>query len=121
VIGVEPELSTAMHDALAAGRPVPVEPKSIADGLSAPFAGNLGLAICRELVEQVVLVSEEELKDAMRFLYTRAKLAVEPAAAAAVAALMAGKIPLEPEETTVAVVSGGNVASETAVAILAGE
>ena len=66
-------------------------------------------------------VSDAEVKDAMRFLYTRAKLAVEPAGAAAVAALMAGKIPLEPRETAVAVVSGGNVATETTVAILAGE
>jgi threonine dehydratase len=121
VVGVEPELSTAMHDALAAGKPVPVTPKSIADGLSAPFAGELGLEICRELVERVVLVSEDELEDAMRFLYTRAKLAVEPAAAAGVAALMAGKVPRDPRETVVVVVSGGNVATQTTVAILAGE
>ena len=120
VIGVEPELSPAMHEALAAGKPVDVLPQSIADGLAAPFAGEHGLAICRELVEQIVLVSEDELKDAMRLLYTRAKLAVEPAGAAAVAALIAGKIPLEPRETAVAVVSGGNVATETTVAILAG-
>jgi threonine dehydratase len=121
VIGVEPDLSTAMHDALAAGKPVPVTPQSVADGLSAPFAGEHGLVICRELVEQIVLVSEDELKDAMRFLYTRAKLAVEPAGAVAVAALMAGKVPLDPKGTTVAVVSGGNVATQTTVAILAGE
>ena len=121
VIGVEPERSPAMHDALAAGRPVPVEPQSIADGLAAPFAGKHGLAVCRELVEQIVLVSEDELKQGMRFLYTRAKLAVEPAGAAGVAALLAGKIPLEPQETSVAVVSGGNVATDATVAILAGE
>jgi threonine dehydratase len=121
VIGVEPERSPAMHEALAAGKPVPVSSQSIADGLAAPFAGEHGLEICRELVEQIVLVTEDELKHGMRFLYTRAKLAVEPAGAAAVAALMAGKIPVEPQETVVAVVSGGNVASETAVAILAGE
>src|SRR5439155_17131490 len=121
VIGVEPELSPAMHEALAAGKPVDVSPQSIADGLAAPFAGEHGLGICRQPVEQIVLVSEDELKQGMRFLYTRAKLAVEPAGAAAVAALMAGKIPLEPRETAVAVVSGGNVATETTVAILAGE
>ena len=68
--------------------------------------------------ERIVLVTEEELKEGMRFLYTRAKLAVEPAAAASTAALLAGKVPLEPAETVVAVVSGGNVATETAVAIL---
>jgi threonine dehydratase len=121
VVGVEPERSPAMHDALEAGKPVPVSPQSIADGLAAPFAGDHGLEICRELVERIVLVSEDELKTAMRFLYSRAKLAVEPAAAAGVAALMAGKIQPQPRETTVVVISGGNVATQTAVAILAGE
>lgn len=121
VIGVEPELSPAIHEALAAGRPVPVEPRSIADGLSAPFAGTHCLEICKERVETVVLVTEDEIRTGMHFLYTRAKLACEPAAAAPTGALLAGKIPLEPDETVVAVVSGGNVAKETAVAILAGQ
>ena len=65
-----------------------------------------------------MLVTEAELEDAFRFLYARAKLACEPAGAAAVAALLAGKIALEPGETAVAIVSGGNVATQTAVAIL---
>jgi threonine dehydratase len=121
VVGVEPELSPAMHEALAAGKPVPVTPQSLADGLSAPFAGEHGFEICRDLVEQVVLLTEDELKEGMRFSYRTAKLAAEPAGATAIAALLAGKVPLEPGETAVAVVSGGNVASETAVAILAGE
>lgn len=120
VIGVEPERSPAMHEALAAGRPVPVSPSSIADGLGAPFAGTNTLELVRERVERIVLVSEAEIEEAMRFLYARAKLACEPAGAASTAALLAGKVPLEPGETVVAVVSGGNVATETAVAILAG-
>ena len=120
VIGVEPELSPAMHDALDAGAPVPVSPASIADGLAAPFAGTHPLEIVRERVERIVLVSEAELEEAMRFLYTRAKLACEAAGAAATAALLARKIELEPQERVVAVVSGGNVATDTAVAILAG-
>jgi threonine dehydratase len=120
VIGVEPELSPALYEALAAGKPVPVEPRSIADGLGAPFAGAHGLEICRERVDRVVLVREEEIEQGMRFLYTRAKLACEPAAGAPVGALLAGKVPLEAGETVVAVVSGGNVAAETAVAILGG-
>ena len=62
-------------------------------------------------MERVVLVSEAEIEEAMRFLYTRAKLACEPAGAAATAALLAGKVAFEPGETVVAVVSGGNVAS----------
>jgi len=121
VIGVEPELSLALHEALEAGKPVPVTPTSIADGLSAPFAGTHCLGICRELVAEVILVTEDEIKAGMRFLYTRAKLACEAAAAVPVAALLAGKVPLDQDETVVAVVSGGNVATETAVAILAGQ
>src|SRR6266516_3008215 len=121
VIGIEPELSPALHEALAAGTPVPVTPQSIADGLSAPFAGEHCLEICREHVENVVLVTEEEIRAGMHFLYTRAKLACEPAAAVPVAALLAGKISVTKDETVVAVVSGGNVATETAVAILAGQ
>jgi threonine dehydratase len=121
VIGVEPELSPALHEALKAGKRVPVTPTSIADGLSAPFAGEHCLEICRERVEQVALVTEDEIRAGMRFLYTRAKLACEPAAAVPIAALLAGKIPLRKGETVVAVVSGGNVATETAVAILAGQ
>ena len=87
VIGVEPELSPALYEALAAGKPVPVQPRSIADGLSAPFAGTDSLAICKERVAEVVLVTEDEIRDGMHFLYTRAKLACEPAAAVPTAAL----------------------------------
>jgi threonine dehydratase len=120
VVGVEPETSKAMAAALEAGEPVPVEPASIADGLSAPFAGTNTLKIVRERVERVVLVSDAEIEEAMRFLYTRAKLACEPAGAVSTAALLAGKVPFGAGETVVAVVSGGNVASQTAAAILAG-
>jgi threonine dehydratase len=120
VVGVEPERSPAMHAALEAGEPVPVSPSSVADGLGAPFAGSLTLEVVKEHVDGVVLVTEAEIEEAMRFLYARAKLACEPAGAASTAALLAGKVGLEQGETVVAVVSGGNVASETAVAILAG-
>jgi threonine dehydratase len=117
VIGVEPQLSTAMHSALAAGERVEVTPTSIADGLNAPHAGRNALGIVPELVEEVVLVSEDEIEDGFRFLYERAKLACEPAGAAAVAAVLAGKVD---GGRTVCVVSGGNVALETAAGILAG-
>jgi threonine dehydratase len=121
VVGVEPELSPAMHAALEAGEPTPVQPTSIADGLNAPFAGENTLAICRALVDELVLVSEEEIGVAFRFLYERAKLACEPAGSVSTAALLAGKAELDAGGTTVAVVSGGNVAPQTAVAILAGQ
>jgi threonine dehydratase len=114
VVAVEPETSPALHAALAAGEPTPVTPRSIADGLNAPFAGALPVEICREL--ETVLVTEDEIEHAFRFLYERAKLACEPAAAAAVAALLSGKVEAE---RPVVVVSGGNVSSQTASAILA--
>jgi threonine dehydratase len=119
VVAVEPERSATLHEALAAGRPVPVVPDSIADGLSGPIAGEHCLEICKARGVESVLVTEDELVEGMRFLYERAKLACEPAGAAGVAALLAGKARLEPGSTAVAVVSGGNVAVETAVAILA--
>jgi threonine dehydratase len=116
VIGVEPEGSTAMHSALAAGERVDVTPSSIADGLNAPHAGRRALAIVQEHVEKVVLVTEEEIATGFRFLYERAKLACEPAGAAAAAAVLAGKID---GGRVVCIVSGGNVAAETAAGILA--
>jgi threonine dehydratase len=119
IVGVEPELSNALTAALAAGRPVPVTPTSIADGLNAPFAGELPLRIAEERGITTVPVEEEEIEAAMRLLYERAKLACEPAGAAAVAALMNGRVALEEDETVVCVVTGGNVAAQTAAAILA--
>ena len=120
VIGVEPELSTAMASALEAGHPVPVSTASIADGLNAPFAGDNTHPICVRLLDGLVTVSEAEIRDGFRFLYERAKLASEPAGAAAVAALLAGKIAISPGERVVAVVSGGNVEGRIASGILAG-
>jgi threonine dehydratase len=119
VVGVEPSNSTALTAGLAAGEPTRVTARSIADGLNAPFAGELPIRIAKERGLDVVLVEDDEIEDAMRFLYERAKLACEPAGAAAVAALRARTIPLENGETVVAVVTGGNVSAETAAAILA--
>ncbi len=119
IVGVEPSSSNALSAGLADGESVPVVPRSIADGLNAPFAGELPIRIAKEHGVEIVLVEEEEIEEGMRFLYERAKLACEPAGAAAVAALQVGKVPLKSGETVVAVVSGGNVSSETAAAILA--
>ena len=114
VIAVEPETSTALHTAIEHGAPTPVTPTSIADGLNAPFAGALPLAITKNLERH--LVTEEEIEHAFRFLYERAKLACEPAGAAATAAWLSGRIQAE---NPVLLVSGGNVAGRTAAAILA--
>jgi threonine dehydratase len=114
VVAVEPELSTALQTGIEHGEPTPVTPTSIADGLSAPFAGRLAIEICRDI--ERVLVNEDEIEHAFRLLYQRAKLAVEPAAAVAAAAWLAGKVEAE---KPVLIVSGGNVAGQTAAAILA--
>jgi len=119
VVGVEPDTAPTLSAALAEGEPVQIEPRSIADGLNAPFTGAGTLAICRERVDQVVLVSDDEIAEGMRFLYSRAKLACEPAGAAAVAAMLAGKIDIEPGASVVAVVSGGNADPKIAAGILA--
>jgi threonine dehydratase len=113
VIGVEPETSRALDAGLEAGKPVPVAPQSIADGLNAPFAGGIALELCRDI--ERVLLTEEEIKEGFRFLYARAKLACEPAGAVAAAAILAGKIEAE---RPVAIVSGGNVSAQTASGIL---
>jgi len=117
VVAVEPEGSRAFAAGLEAGHSVRVESSTIADGLAPPFAGELPLQICRGKVDSV-FVSEDEIKDGMRFLYARAKLACEPAGAAAAAAVLAGKV--ERDGPIVVVVSGGNSVPEQAAAILAG-
>jgi threonine dehydratase len=121
VIGVEPEGSAALSAALEAGEIVQIQPQTIADGLGAPFTGGHCLSVCRERVDEIVVVTDDEIADAMRFLYGRAKLACEPAGAAATAALLARKVALDPDETAVAIVSGGNVDPQRAAAILAGQ
>jgi threonine dehydratase len=118
VVAVEPEGSAALHDGLAAGGSVPVTPKSAANALSAPFAGERAIEICARLGVESVLVSEDDLAGAFRWLYARAKLACELGAAASTAALLSGKVRVEPGEIVVAVVSGGNVAPLEAAAIL---
>ncbi len=116
VLPVEPESSRALHTALEAGEPVRVEAGSIADGLNAPFAGAIATNTFARLGIDPVLVSDGEIEEGFRFLYERAKLACEPAGAAAVAAVLAGKVE---GGRIVCVVSGGNVSTKTAAGILA--
>ncbi len=110
IIGVEPRGAAAMHSALAAGEVVPLTNiQTVADGLTAPFAGVLNLALVREYVEEVVLLDDEAILAALRFLLERAKVVVEPAAAASVAALLTGAVSVEPGATVVALLGGGNI------------
>jgi threonine dehydratase len=121
IVAVEPDLSAALHESLKAGEPVTVEAKSIADGLNGPYAGANCVRVCTELEVESVLVSEDALKEAFRFMYTRMKLACEVAGAATAAALLSGAVEPERGQNVAAVVSGGNVAAKTAAAILAAD
>jgi threonine dehydratase len=118
VIAVEPERSPALHESLKAGKPVTVEAKSIADGLNGPYAGANCVRVCSELGVESVLVTEDALREAFRFMYGRMKLACEVAGAATAAVLLSGVVVPERGQTVAAVVSGGNVAPKTAAAIL---
>jgi threonine dehydratase len=109
VIGVEPTGADVMSRSLAAGRPERMEkPSSVADGLAAPFAGEHTFAHVQRYVDRVVRVSDDAILQALRALIERAKLAAEPAGAAALAALTSGAITLPRNSRVVCVVSGGN-------------
>jgi threonine dehydratase len=117
VIAVEPEVRGIMSAAVE-GREKPVPQPTIADGLTAPYVGEHCLPVIREHVDRVVSVAEEDIADGLRFLYAAVKLAAEPSAAVAVAAVLAGRYVPEPDEVLGVVVSGGNVAPEVAASVL---
>lgn len=111
VYGVEPEGAASMVRSLEAGRPLRLdELDTVADGLASPMAGDLTYPLVSRLVDDVVTVADDEIADAVGELLTWTKLLTEPAGAAAVAALLAGRIPdLGSGERVAAVLSGGNV------------
>ena len=88
VYGVEPERSNAVSLALERGEVVPIEPDSVADGLGAPFAGVWTLAMCRRYLDGIVLLDDPTILAGMRFAIERLKQVVEPAGAAALAAVL---------------------------------
>ena len=107
VVGVEPEAGDDTARSLATGERVQVGvPRTIADGLQASEPGELTFAVNRERVDEVVLVSDAEIVDAMTFLFDRMKLVVEPSGAVGIAALLAGRVR---GERVGVVISGGNV------------
>ncbi len=111
VVAVELEAGPGLKPALEAGKPVTVSrPEgTLADGMTPPFVGAIPLEAARRFVDEIVMVSEEEIITAMELLMTRAKLYVEGSGAAAAAALLAARVRLPAGTITVAVVSGGNV------------
>jgi threonine dehydratase len=118
VIAVEPQGAQALSAALEAGHPVPIVPHSIADGLCAPHAGERTFPLFRELVDEVVLLSDEEILAGVRFVMERMKVVVEPAGAAGVAALLAGRVGDVAGRRVGTVFSGGNLDLAAVVARL---
>ncbi|HEY3826254.1 MAG TPA: threonine/serine dehydratase [Bryobacteraceae bacterium] len=109
VFGVEPEQANDTALSLAAGERVTIPPpESIADGLRSPAPGVLTFPILQRHVERILLVSEAEIRAAMRFLLERMKVLVEPSGAVALAAVLFGMLPREIKSAGV-VISGGNV------------
>ncbi len=110
VWGVEPEGADAMRRSLQAGVAVHLDSmRTLADGLAAPMAGVLNHALVAAYARGVVTVSDEEIVGAMRLLLERTKLLAEPAGAAGLAAVLAGRIPRAGEAPVAVVISGGNV------------
>ena len=110
IVGVEPVGAPTVSRSLAAGKPITLDRiDSIADGLNAPFGAPLTQAIIAALVDDVVLLTDGEIVAGLRLILERAKLLVEPAGAAAVAALLARKAGIPAGTRTVATLSGGNV------------
>ena len=109
VYGVEPELANDTWLSMKAGERVKVDASgTMADGLRSPMPGELTFAVMRRLLSGVLLVTEEEIRAAMRLVLARMKLLAEPSGAVCVAAAMAGKLPAGARRVGL-VISGGNV------------
>ena len=110
IVGVETRGAPTMRVALDNGAPKRLERiDTIADGLTAPIAGRTAFDIVRAHVEDVVVIDDDAVREGMRHLARHAKQVVEPAGAAAVAALLRGAVRPRPGEQVVAILSGGNV------------
>jgi len=109
IFGAEPERSNDTYLSLKAGRRVAIQPNdTIADGLRSPQPGALTFPVLQRHVEQVVLVSDDQLRDAVKYLLMRMKLLVEPSGVIAAAAVLYHKLPKGIRSIGV-ILSGGNV------------
>jgi threo-3-hydroxy-L-aspartate ammonia-lyase len=109
IYGVEPETGDDVRQSLERGEIVRIPvPRTIADGLQTQAPSALTFGIAREHGARIVTVSDDELRDAMRFAFERLKLVIEPSGAAGIAALLSGKIDCAGKRAGV-IISGGNV------------
>ena len=114
VIGVEPEGADSMHRSFASGQPEAIDKvATIADSLGAPFAASYSFELCRQNVDELVKISDAEIKDAMGMLFRDLKIAVEPACAASTAAMHGPLNGRFAGEKVVLVLCGSNIDWET--------
>lgn len=114
VYGVEPAGADSMHRSFAAGSPQKIEAvRTIADSLGAPYALPYSFGLCRRYVDELVSVDDDALRAAMLLLFRSAKLAVEPAGAAATAALCGPLRERLRGRTVGVIVCGANIDAET--------
>ncbi|MDH6566005.1 threonine dehydratase [Streptomyces sp. SAI-117] len=120
MIGVEPEAGDDTLRSLAAGRRISIPvPKTIADGQALRTPGELTFSVNRRLVDEIALVSDDEIRAAMRFAFERLKIVVEPSGATPLAALLSGRVRGLPDRIGV-IVSGGNVDADRFARLCAG-
>jgi threo-3-hydroxy-L-aspartate ammonia-lyase len=120
VVGVEPEAGDDTRRSLAAGERVRIAmPRTIADGQQADIPGEKTFEVNRRLVDEVVLVSDDEILDAMAFAFDRMKIVLEPSGASALAAVLTGRLDLTGQRVGVTL-SGGNVGLGRFLDLLAG-
>lgn len=118
VIGVEPEAGDDTQRSLEAGKRVPIPvPRTIADGQAASIPGELTFSINRELVDDIALVSDDAVREAMRFAFERLKLVLEPSGATGLAAVLSGRVATTGRVGVL--LSGGNVSPERFAELIA--
>ncbi|MCH0565689.1 MULTISPECIES: pyridoxal-phosphate dependent enzyme [unclassified Streptomyces] len=112
MIGVEPEAGDDTRRSLAAGRRVAVPvPRTIADGQALEIPGELTFSVNRRLVDEIALVSDDEIRAAMRFAFERLKIVLEPSGATPLAVLLSGRAGRLPRRVGL-ILSGGNIDAE---------
>ncbi len=119
IIGVEADTANDTYLSLQKGERVRIPPPpTIADGIRTTSPGELTFPILRENLTDIALVTDEEIRSAVRFLLLRARVVVEPTGAVGAAAVLAGKLPVERGARVGVILSGGNVDPDVLVEIL---
>ncbi|MGB8315182.1 MAG: threonine/serine dehydratase [Aestuariivirga sp.] len=114
VVGVEPETCNCLSAALTAGTPTTIKPSGLAtDSLGASAAGSLMFPIAQRYVGHVALVSDEDIRNAQRYLWTNMQIVTEPGGATALAALLSGAYKPAKDERVGVIVCGANTPLET--------